>query len=584
MVQYRQVRRCHFPRLGISSFLVIKMNWRQSSKCSLPITAFGRNSPVNSLVHPRIIRALIFLDWKLSHESFNGLPPSSTFEERYLPARVHVKKEEVPIKAAGPSPSPFSKLSHRTDRPMYSSRFPPGPVKIEKNIVAPSLKSLPSPTVKPEIASDDESSHAEEKNVARSRVSSSNEKTPAVSASQEEKHEINNNHAENGKKPASKKSRGRGRSSHRKKKKRRTTSNIVKTDEQDQPPPPSKAAAKGRKRKQMTDNEEEAPPKQKNDEPSQDNQQILLDDEFLNDDNLRSGLRRSTRIRKAPTVEVPPVTSSPMKSSSQVSIDRHRDGPIESVVQASAKKKLPNGKCKVPSQAAAKVSSQSSKSNGRGKHRRRRRKGAKGSVNGVSSSSSDEHQPSEDEDEYNSDDYLPNQQQADELNDEELLEEDNDDDDDEFVPRRSAKTVAKRRGQISTDNIEDAPAGSSACYVCSKTDRPESLLLCDDCDDAYHLECLKPPLLSVPEGDWYCPLCEHKRLCDSLVDKFIQLLKDYAELEVKRSQCISKRTNRLANVMLNLDRMVKRSSKKRRTNGIVCSDDEERRRRRGGGQ
>jgi remodeling and spacing factor 1 len=195
-------------------------------------------------------------------------------------------------------------------------------------------------------------------------------------------------------------------------------------------------------------------------------------------------------------------------------------------------------------------------------------------VNGVSSSSSDEHQPSDDEDEYNSDDYLPNQQQADELNDEELLEED-DDNDDEFVPRRSAKTVAKRRGQISTENIADAPAGSSACYVCSKTDRPESLLLCDDCDDAYHLECLKPALLSVPEGDWYCPLCEHKRLCDSLVDKFIQLLKDYDELEVKRSQCISKRTNRLANVMLNLDRMVKRSSKKRRTNGIVCSDDDD---------
>ena len=191
----------------------------------------------------------------------------------------------------------------------------------------------------------------------------------------------------------------------------------------------------------------------------------------------------------------------------------------------------------------------------------------------MSSSSSDEQQPSEDEDEYNSDDYLPNQQQADELNDDELLEEN--DDDDEFVPRRSAKTVAKRRGQISTENVEDTPAGSSACYVCSKTDRPESLLLCDDCDDAYHLECLKPPLLSVPEGDWYCPLCEHKRLCDRLVEKFIQLIKDYEELEVKRSQCISKRTNRLANVMLNLDRMVKRSSKKRRTNGIVCSDDDD---------
>ena len=121
---------------------------------------------------------------------------------------------------------------------------------------------------------------------------------------------------------------------------------------------------------------------------------------------------------------------------------------------------------------------------------------------------------------------------------------------------------------------EDIQVPSSACCVCSKTDRPESLLLCDDCDDAYHLECLKPVLLAVPDGDWYCPLCEHKRLCDNLIEKFIQLIKEYEELEVKRNQTMSKRTNRLANVMLNLDRMVKRSSKKRRTNGIVYSDEE----------
>jgi hypothetical protein len=190
-------------------------------------------------------------------------------------------------------------------------------------------------------------------------------------------------------------------------------------------------------------------------------------------------------------------------------------------------------------------------------------------MNGASSSSDDEHQPSEEEDEYNSDDYLPTNKQLDELNEDDLLEEE-EEEGDEYVPRRSAKTVAKRRGQMN----EDIQTSSSACCVCAKTDRPESLLLCDDCDDAYHLECLKPILLSVPDGDWYCPLCEHKRLSDNLVEKLIQLIKEYDELEIKRNQCMSKRSNRLANVMLNLDRMVKRSSKKRRTNGIVYSDEE----------
>ena len=231
------------------------------------------------------------------------------------------------------------------------------------------------------------------------------------------------------------------------------------------------------------------------------------------------------------------------------------------------KKKLPNGKCKSSSQASAKISSQSSKANGR---RKRRRRAGKSSMNGASSSSDDEHQPSEEEDEYNSDDYLPTNKQLDELNEEDLLEEE----DDEYVPRRSAKTVAKRRGQMNENTDEDLQSASSACCICAKTDRPESLLLCDDCDDAYHLECLKPILLSVPDGDWYCPLCEHKRLSDNLVEKLIQLIKEYDELAVKRNQCMSKRSNRLANVMLNLDRMVKRSSKKRRTNGIVYSDEE----------
>ena len=33
------------------------------------------------------------------------------------------------------------------------------------------------------------------------------------------------------------------------------------------------------------------------------------------------------------------------------------------------------------------------------------------------------------------------------------------------------------------------------------------MLLCDGCDDEYHLYCLEPPLLQLPEGCWYCPSC-----------------------------------------------------------------------------
>ena len=40
-----------------------------------------------------------------------------------------------------------------------------------------------------------------------------------------------------------------------------------------------------------------------------------------------------------------------------------------------------------------------------------------------------------------------------------------------------------------------------ACSVCGGKDSPEKQILCDECDMAYHLWCLTPPLEGVPESD-----------------------------------------------------------------------------------
>merc|ERR1711949_91697 len=34
-------------------------------------------------------------------------------------------------------------------------------------------------------------------------------------------------------------------------------------------------------------------------------------------------------------------------------------------------------------------------------------------------------------------------------------------------------------------------------------DHPEWILLCDGCEDGWHLSCLRPALMVIPEGDWY---------------------------------------------------------------------------------
>eukprot|EP00854_Cymbomonas_tetramitiformis_P004964 gene4964-6050_t len=53
------------------------------------------------------------------------------------------------------------------------------------------------------------------------------------------------------------------------------------------------------------------------------------------------------------------------------------------------------------------------------------------------------------------------------------------------------------------DDNEDA-----RCQVCQKANRPASILLCDDCNQGYHLSCLQPKLTRVPKEEfWYCPKC-----------------------------------------------------------------------------
>ncbi|XP_073981082.1 uncharacterized protein isoform X4 [Rhodnius prolixus] len=49
--------------------------------------------------------------------------------------------------------------------------------------------------------------------------------------------------------------------------------------------------------------------------------------------------------------------------------------------------------------------------------------------------------------------------------------------------------------------------GETLCEICLNHDREHEMLLCDRCDAGYHLDCLSPPLDSVPSGTWYCPLC-----------------------------------------------------------------------------
>ncbi|XP_016869742.1 E3 ubiquitin-protein ligase UHRF2 isoform X1 [Homo sapiens] len=50
---------------------------------------------------------------------------------------------------------------------------------------------------------------------------------------------------------------------------------------------------------------------------------------------------------------------------------------------------------------------------------------------------------------------------------------------------------------------------SCSCRVCGGKHEPNMQLLCDECNVAYHIYCLNPPLDKVPEEEyWYCPSCK----------------------------------------------------------------------------
>ncbi|XP_058175665.1 bromodomain adjacent to zinc finger domain protein 1A [Anopheles ziemanni] len=46
-----------------------------------------------------------------------------------------------------------------------------------------------------------------------------------------------------------------------------------------------------------------------------------------------------------------------------------------------------------------------------------------------------------------------------------------------------------------------------SCMICRRKGDPDLTLLCDECNRACHIYCLKPKLKQVPAGDWYCVRC-----------------------------------------------------------------------------
>ncbi|KAM4721617.1 PHD finger protein 21A isoform 3-T3 [Rhinophrynus dorsalis] len=65
------------------------------------------------------------------------------------------------------------------------------------------------------------------------------------------------------------------------------------------------------------------------------------------------------------------------------------------------------------------------------------------------------------------------------------------------------------RKRANEDHWPKADIHEDFCSVCRKSGQ---LLMCDTCSRVYHLDCLEPPLKTIPKGMWICPKCQDQML------------------------------------------------------------------------
>jgi len=74
-----------------------------------------------------------------------------------------------------------------------------------------------------------------------------------------------------------------------------------------------------------------------------------------------------------------------------------------------------------------------------------------------------------------------------------------------------AETAAPEEAKsAAAEDDAHAECDAEKCKVCGVADERDALL-CDGCDGAFHMGCLKPPRKRVPAGDWFCKPCAAER-------------------------------------------------------------------------
>ncbi|KAG8378212.1 hypothetical protein BUALT_Bualt08G0114300 [Buddleja alternifolia] len=68
---------------------------------------------------------------------------------------------------------------------------------------------------------------------------------------------------------------------------------------------------------------------------------------------------------------------------------------------------------------------------------------------------------------------------------------------------------------------------SCLCRVCFIDQDDDNIVLCDGCDHAYHIYCMRPPQSTIPQGKWFC------RTCDTGIQRVLKAKRSYQSMKNK---------------------------------------------------
>ncbi|KAL8133034.1 putative Histone-lysine N-methyltransferase ATXR5 [Apium graveolens] len=100
---------------------------------------------------------------------------------------------------------------------------------------------------------------------------------------------------------------------------------------------------------------------------------------------------------------------------------------------------------------------------------------------------------------------------------------------------RTLKDVMKRAKRVA---IPRDDYSKLMCSICGSGEKDEEILLCDGCDNGFHMMCLRPVVVRVPIGSWYCNKCHDHH--PTPIQKFTQRkIMDFFRIRKSAMKCIS---------------------------------------------